>query len=205
MLNLCRPPLTLSLISTLIAPISSVFAASSGLLINNDSVKAYYLGEANNYLPRYSRQQYSLIISKEPDPRNFLFIADAELLDYRRPLKEGNSLTPKIATFLANFQDQSLLALGGGAIFRQPDNETRKYELLSELLIAPHISNQSDTSSAPWNIKMKWSWSFKLQASYPLADDTELNFGVRTIQMRTGNQTSNSFETGPFIGLSSHF
>jgi len=195
----------LALISALIAPVANVFAASSGLLINNDSVMAYYLGEANNLLPRHSRQQYSLILSKEPDPRNFLLAADAELLDYQKPLKKDRSLTPKIAAFLANFHDQNLLALGGGAIFRQLPNETRKYELLSELLIAPHISNHSDTGSHPWSVDIKWSWSFKLQANYPLADDTEFNFGLRAIHMRTDKQHNESFETGPFIGLSSHF
>jgi len=193
------------LITALLTPVASVFAASSGLLINNDSIKAYYLGEANNLLPRNSRQQYSLILSKEPDPRNFLLSADAELLDYQKPLKKDNSLTPKIVAFLANFQNQHLLALGGGAIFRQSANETRKYELLGELLVAPHISSHSDTSNHPWSVDMKWSWSFKLQANYPLADDTELNFGVRAIHMRTDKQHNESFETGPFIGLSSHF
>ena len=106
---------------------------------------------------------------------------------------------------ILNFQDQHLLALGGGAIFRQPSNELRKYELFSELLLAPHISNHSDTSNHPWDIKVKWSWSFKLQANYPLADDTEFNFGLRAIQMRVDNQRHDSFETGPYIGLSSHF
>ncbi len=201
MLNVCR----YILIPALIAPITSVLAASSGLLISTDSVKAYYLGNANNYLPRYSRQQFSLILSKEPDPRNFLFIADAELLDYQRILKKDRTFTPKIATFLANFKNQSLLALGGGAIFRQLPNETRKYELLSELLIAPHISNQGNTGRQPWRIDMKWSWSFKLQLNYPLADNTEFNFGVRSIHMRTSKQDNQSFETGLYIGLSSHY
>ncbi len=201
MLNFCK----YILISALIAPISSVFAASSGLLINNDSVKAYYLGDANNHLPRHSRQQYSLDFSKEPDPRNFLLLADAELLDYLRPLKKGNSLTPKIGAFLADFNNQYVLALAGGAIFRQPANETRKYDLLSELLIAPHLSNHSDTTAHPWGIDLGWSWSFKLQLNYPLADDAEFNFGVRAIQMRIDKHNHDSFETGPYIGLSSHF
>lgn len=201
MLNFCRYILVL----TLVAPMPGVYAASSGLLINGDSVKAYYLGEANDYLPRRSRQQYSLILSKEPDPRNFLFTADAELLDYQQSLKKDRTFTPKIATFLANFKNQSVLALGGGAILRQRPNDQRKYELLSELLVAPHISDHSDSRSHPWRIDIKWSWSFKLQLNYPLADDTEFNLGVRAIHMRTNKQNNEFFESGPFIGLSSHF
>lgn len=201
MISFCR----YLLISALIAPVANVFAASSGLLINSDGVKAYYLSEANNKLPRYSRQQYSLDFSKEPDPRNFLLMADVELLDYRHPMEKGNSLTPKIAAFLADFQDQYFLALAGGAVFRQPPNDQRKYELLSELLIASYLGGQSDTSSHPWASDLSWSWSFKLQVNYPLPDNTEFNFGVRSIQMRIDKQHHDSFETGPFIGLSSHF
>lgn len=201
MLNFCR----YILISALIAPISSVFAASSGLFINDDSVKVYYTGEANDALPRHSRQQYSLIFSKEPDPRNFMLLTEAELLNYKRPLKQDSSLTPKIGVFLADFRDQYLLGLGGGAIYRQPPNEVRKYELISELLIAPHISNHSETNKQPWGVDLKLSWSFKLQANFAMADDTELNFGFRSIHMRASKQHNESFETGPYIGLSSYF
>jgi len=201
MLNYCKHLLILALIAS--SP--SVFAASTGMLINDDSVKAYYLGDANNTLIRNSRQQYSLIYSNETELRSMLLMADTELLDFQRPLGKGNTLTPKIATFLADFRNQYLLGLGGGAIFRRPPNEIRKYELMGELLVGPYASNQSDANTAGSATTVKWSWSFTLQASYPIADDSKLNFGVRVIQMRAGQQYNESFETGPYIGLSSHF
>jgi hypothetical protein len=197
----------LILILCLIIPLPAAWAQKAGLYLSNDSVEAYSLSDANDMLPRHSRQQYSLAVSSETYPRNILLRADAELVDNEFPFKLGGTMTPKVLLSAADFFDHRFIGIGGGAVLRNPPTEERHYELVTEVFIAPHLSDYNDSKSFPWHVDFAWTWGFKIQANYTLpdADNAEINLGFHRTQLDIRYHKPASFDTGIFFGLTSRF
>jgi hypothetical protein len=183
---------------------ASALAASRGLILSQDSAQLYYLSDINDTLLRNSRQQLSLIVAKEQDPRNLLLQADAELLDYQRQVLGTRTLSPKAGLIYGNSHDQDYGALLAGAILRQPPSAERHHEWLVELFLAPHLGSHKESGNE-WRMDFEWTWGFRIQVNYPLPDQAELNLGFRKIEVDLHERQPSSFETGLFFGLSYRF
>ena len=192
MLNFCR----LILVTTLMAPVSASLANSAGLILNSDSVEVYYNDAASDKVLKNTRKQYTFMYSQESAPRNLMLSVDAELLKYSKPLKKSYLWGPKVGMYLADFNDNNLLALAGGVYLRRPASAAQKYDFLTEILYAPQLTSF---------IKADYLWSIKFQWNYPLPDEAELNVGFRTIQIKMDQQQRDSFDTGLYLGLSKRF
>ncbi len=192
MLNYLR----ISFICTLFISAAPVLANSSGLLMNDDSVQIFYQTNNNDTVWKFARQEYSLTYSQESNPRDLLFSADAEPRDLSRTLLKNYLWGPKLALHVANFDDDNLVAAALGIYLRHPAKDEHDFDFVTELMAAPQMTSLIDG---------KWLWSFKSQINLPLADDAELNFGFRKIQIKLDDKRSHSFETGLYLGLSRRF
>ncbi len=200
MLNCCRLALALALGIA----VSSSLAGSRGLILSEDSARLYYQTGVNDTLLRNSRQQVSLTIAKEQDPRNLLLQADTELLDYQYAAPGTLTLAPKVGLIYGNSHDQGYTALLAGATLRLPPDKGRKHEWLTELFVAPHLSRRKESHDGHQS-DFEWTWGINVQLNYPLPDQAELNLGFRKIEVNFHDRQPSSFETGLFLGLSYRF
>jgi len=178
--------------------------AGTGLLLNDDSVQLHYRSEdepgplfeteALEDIP--ARKAYNLLYSQEPDPSNYLLSAEIEFPGKVWEFQESQSLTPRFDLIFANFMDHYIAAAAAGASYRLAPSETRSYNILSEITLAPPVTTLG---------KGKFLWTFKTQLNYPITDTVEFNLGYRNITMKLLNNYEDGFERGLYFGLTTRF
>lgn len=180
----------------LLATTATAQASSTGLILNDDSVLIHHISEPTTVRGIETQLSYNLMYSQEPDPRNFLVSAEVEFPQQAWRFRDNHSLTPRVDLMAIDFMDYFISAAAGGVSYRLAATESRHYNILTEVTLAPQLTTFG---------KGKFLWTFKAQLNYPIAENAELNVGYRNITVKLLNNYADGFERGLYFGLTTYF
>lgn len=180
----------------LLATTATAQASSTGLILNDDSVLIHHISEPTTVRGIETQLSYNLMYSQEPDPRNFLVSAEVEFPQQAWRFRDNHSLTPRVDLMVVDFMNYSFIAAAGGVSYRLAATESRPYNILTEVTLAPQLTTLD---------KGKFLWTFKTQLNYPIAENAELNLGYRNITAKLLNNYADGFERGLYFGLTTYF
>ncbi len=167
-------------------------AASTGLLMNDDSVLLHHIASPNVMLLHTTYQEYSLMYSNEPDPRNLMISGSFETENYAWKFKEDQSITPRVTGIAMDFWDRNVLAVAGGAIYRYKPKD-QKYHFVAEGYGSPRLTTF---------IRGNFIWAARFQANYHIDKQIEVNLGYRSINVELERRFYDGFERGLYFGIS---
>ncbi|MDZ4262178.1 MAG: hypothetical protein U1B30_07595, partial [Pseudomonadota bacterium] len=159
----------------LLASAATAQASSTGLILNDDSVLIHHISEPTTMRGIETQLSYNFMYSQEPDPRNFLVSAEVEFPQQAWRFRDNHSLTPRVDLMVVDFMNYSFIAAAGGVSYRLAATESRHYNILTEVTLAPQLTTLD---------KGKFLWTFKTQLNYPIAENAELNVGYRNITVK---------------------
>ncbi len=166
-------------------------AASTALLINDDSVMLHHISDPNVMLLHTTYQEYTLMYSQEPDPRNLMATGSFESENYAWKPKKDHSVTPRATLIAMDFLDRNLIALAGGAVYRYTP-EKKKYNGVTEF-----YASIKPTTFAQGH----FVWGIRAQANYQFDERLSVNFGYRNINVETAGYFYDGFERGLYFGM----
>ena len=187
--------LKITIIASLLLLANPVQARSTALLLNDDSVDVHYISNPDIMLLHTTYQEYRLIYSQEPGPRNLFISGSFESESYAWKPADKHSLTPRALALAIDFKNESVISLAAGAVYRYQPEES-KLRIVGEAFGSPRLTTF---------IRGNFVLGFRVQADYTVEKGFEVNLGYRNINIELDNRIYDGFERGLYVGLTHYY
>ncbi len=170
-------------------------ARSTSLLINDDSLEIHHITNPNIMLLHTTYQEYRVMYSQEPGPRNLFVSGSFESESYAWKIAAQQTITPRALGLLVTFKDENIIALAAGAVYRYRPEES-KLVILGEVFGSPRLTTF---------IRGNFVLGYRAQANYTFEKGFELNIGYRNINIELDNRVYDGFERGLYFGFTHYY